>query len=144
MEQLLEFITNHPLLVTAAIVTATILIFNELRVAGTGKYSVSPDQAVRLMNQGAVVVDIRKPEDYKAGHLAGAKNMPLADLDGQIESLKRYRGKPLITYCDRGLSTTRAIAKFRAAEFEHVFSLRGGLTAWREEHLPVEKSKGKS
>jgi len=144
MEQLVEFTTNHPLLITAAIVTGAILLYNEMRVAGQGKYMISPDQAVRLMNQGAVVFDLRKPEDFQTGHLSGAKNLQIADLDGQIESLKRYRSKPVIAYDDRGLTTPRAVSQLRQAEFEHVFSLRGGLVAWREDNLPVEKSKSKS
>ncbi len=144
MEQLLEFITNHPLLITAAVVTGGVLLYNELRVVGHGKFMLSPDQAVRLMNQGAAVFDLRTPEDYQAGHLAGAKNLQLSDLDGQIESLKRYRKKPVIAYDEKGQASPRAIAKLRQAEFENVFSLRGGLVAWREEHLPLEKTKGKS
>lgn len=144
MEQLLEFAANHPLLVTAAVVTAAILIFNEVRVAGQGKFQISPDQAVRLMNQGAAVFDLRGPDEYQSGHLAGSKNLPLADLDEKLEAFKRYRKKPVITYDEKGLGSSRAVGKLRQAEFEHVFSLRGGLMAWRDEHLPVEKSRGKS
>lgn len=144
MEQVLEFIANHPLLIAAAVVTGAILLYNELRMAGQGKSMISPDQAVRLMNQGAVLLDLRKPEEFQDGHLAGAKNLQLADLDEGIEALKRHRGKPVIAYDDKGLTTSRAVAKLRNEQFEHVFSLRGGVTAWREEHLPLVKPKGKS
>ena len=144
MEQLLEFIANHPWLVTAAVVTGSLLIYYEVRAAGQGRFNISPDQAVRLMNQGAAVFDVRSPDAYLAGHLAGAKNLPLDDIAGQAESYKRFRTKPVIAYCDKGLISQRAVTRLRQAEFEQVFNLRGGLAAWREEHLPLEKPKGKS
>ena len=141
MDQLLQFAANHPLLVTAAVVTGSLLLFNEMRAAGQSQYLISPDQAVRLMNKGALVVDLRKPQDYQVGHLAGAKNLQLSDFDKQVEAIKKHRGKPIIAYDEKGLTTSRAIARLQEAKFEHVFSLRGGFIAWREEHLPVEKGK---
>ncbi|MDH3588024.1 MAG: rhodanese-like domain-containing protein [Gammaproteobacteria bacterium] len=144
MNQLLEFATNHLLLVAAAAVTGALLLYNEIRMAGSSRYAVSPDQAVRLMNKGALVLDLRKPEEYATGHLSGAKNLQLVDFDKQIDSLKRFRNKPVIAYDERGANMPRAIAHLRRAEFEHVFSLRGGLLAWREEHLPLEKAGKKS
>lgn len=144
MEQLLEFTANHPLLITAAVVTGAILLYYEMRVAGQGKFTVNPNEAVRLMNKGAAVIDVRSPEEFQAGHLVGAKNLPLANIEDQADSLKRYRKKPVIAYDDKGLTAARAVAKLRQADFEQVFSLGGGLAAWREEHLPLEKPKGKS
>ncbi|MDH3647088.1 MAG: rhodanese-like domain-containing protein [Gammaproteobacteria bacterium] len=141
MDQLLQFTANHPLLVTAAVVTGSLLVFNEFRTAGQGQFLVSPDQAVRLMNKGALVIDLRSPQDYLAGHLSGAKNLLLSDFDKQLESFKKYRGKPVIAYDEKGLTTPRAITTLQKAEFEHVFSLRGGILAWREEHMPVEKGQ---
>lgn len=144
MSQLVEFTANHPLLVTAFVVTAALLVYNEVRSAGSSRYAVSPDQAVRLMNKGALVLDLRKPEDYQAGHLAGARNLPLEELDDKLGGFAKFRKKPVLAYDDRGLTTSRAIARLRQAEFETVFSLRGGLTAWRDEHLPLEKKGAKS
>ena len=142
MDQLIEFATKHPLLVSAAAITGALLLYNEIRMAGTGKFAISPDQAVRLMNKGALVLDLRTPEEYAAGHLAGAKNVELKNLDDGVAALKR--GKPVITYDERGGGTQRAIARLRQADFEHVYSLRGGVAAWRSEHMPLEKTGGKS
>lgn len=139
MEQLLEFASNHPLLVSAAAITGALLFYNEFRMAGQGQYAVSPDQAVRLMNKGALVLDLRSSADYAAGHLAGARNVQIANLQSELETLKKYRSKPVITYDERGAATSRAISLLRAANFEQVFSLRGGVVAWREEHLPLQK-----
>ncbi|MBT8427939.1 MAG: rhodanese-like domain-containing protein [Erythrobacter sp.] len=140
MEQLIEFAGNHPLLVAAAVVTAALLVYNELRLAGSARFSVSPDQAVRMMNKGALVLDVRSGEAYAQGHLSGARHVALAEIDDKAGDFARYKGKPVLTYCDRGSSSSRAVTALRRHDFEFAFSLRGGLAAWREEHLPIEKS----
>ncbi|MBT8131229.1 MAG: rhodanese-like domain-containing protein [Gammaproteobacteria bacterium] len=141
MDQLLQFTANHPLLVTAAVVTGALLVFNEIRSAGQGQFQISPDQAVRLMNRGALIVDLRKSDDYQAGHLAGARNLQLDALADKLDTLKKYRKKPVIAYDEKGFTASRAMAQLQKAEFEQVFCLRGGFAAWREEHLPVSKGK---
>lgn len=139
MEQLLEFIGNHPLLVTAAFAIGAMLTVNEIRLAGTAQYAVSPDQAVRLINKGALVLDLRDADAYTAGHLSGARRFDARQLDEQVGTIARYKNKPVITYDDRGLQAARVAAALRKREFEHVFALRGGVQAWREEQLPLER-----
>lgn len=139
MEQLLEFVGNHPLLFTAAVVLATLLVYNEVRLAGTARYAVSPDQAVRLINKGAIVLDLRDGDAYAAGHLSGARRFDPAELASGAESLNRYRSKPVIAYDERGQQATRVAAQLRKREFEQAFALRGGVQAWREEQLPLER-----
>ena len=140
MEQLLEFAGNHPLLVSAALVIGTMLVYNEMRLATTARFAVSPDQAVRLMNKGALVLDLRAEDAYNAGHLSGAKQVDLAGLDDRLKAFERYKSKPVIAYDERGTVANRAVAALRRNEFEHAFVLRGGLAAWREEHLPVTRT----
>lgn len=143
MSQILEFAANHPLLVTAFVVTGALLVYNEFRSAGQARFAISPDQAVRLMNKGALVLDLRSADDYQAGHLAGARHVPLTDIDTEVGKLKKFRNKPVLAYDDRGLAASRAVARLKQAEFENVFTLRGGVSAWREEHLPLERKSGK-
>ncbi len=139
MEQLLEFAGNHPLLVSAAFVIGTMLIYNELRLAGSARFAVSPDQAVRLINKGALVLDVRVEQAHREGHLSGAKQVDLAKLAEQLKAFERYKNKAVIAYDERGTSAARAVATLRRNDFEHVYLLRGGLAAWREEHLPVTR-----
>lgn len=145
MEQLLEFVGNHPILFSAAVVLGTMLVYNEFRLAGTAQFAVSPDQAVRLMNKGAVVLDLRDDAAFESGHLSGARRFDPADVAASAESLARYRDKPVIAYDERGQQAARVAARLRKQDFEHVFALRGGLQAWREEQLPLERGaqKGK-
>lgn len=144
MEQLAEFIGNHPFLVAAAAATGGMLIFNEIRLATTGQFAVSPDQAVRLMNKGAVVLDLRDRDAYEKGHLIGARHFDAAAIDAQAEALSRFRTKPVITYDERGTGAARVAAALRKRDFENAFALRGGLLAWREEQLPLEKPQRKA
>lgn len=139
MEQLLEFVGNHPLLVTAAVVIGAMLLYNEIRLAGTAQFAVSPDQAVRLMNKGALVLDLRDADAYSAGHLSGARLFDAGKLEEQIGAIARYKSKPVIAYDDRGPQAARVAASLRKHEFEHVFALRGGVQAWREEQLPLDR-----
>lgn len=143
MEQLVEFIGNHPLLVAAAAVTTGMLIFNEIRIATTGQFAVSPDQAVRLMNKGALVLDLRDREAFEQGHLIGARHFDAAAMKKEMEALVRFRSKPVIAYDERGTTAARVAATLRKNEFDNAFALRGGVVAWREEQLPLEKAKKK-
>lgn len=140
MEQLLEFAGNHPLLVSAAFVIGAMLVYNEMRLAGASRFAVSPDQAVRLMNKGALVLDIRDEKAHREGHLNGAKQVELAQLGDRLKAFERYKGKPVIAYDERGTQAGRAVATLRRHDFEHAYVLRGGLAAWREEHLPVTRA----
>lgn len=140
MEQVLEFAGNNPLLVGVAVVIGTMLIYNEVRLAGAARFAVSPDQAVRLMNSGALVLDLRDEKAHGEGHLKGAKRVDLASLADQLKAFERYKSKPVVAYDERGALAARAVATLRRNDFEQAYVLRGGLAAWREENLPVTRS----
>ncbi len=140
MEQLLEFAGNNLLLVSAAFAIGAMLVYNELRLAGAARFAVSPDQAVRLMNKGALVLDFRDEQAHREGHLSGAKQVDLAGLADRLKAFERYKSKPVIAYDERGTVAGRAVAALRRNDFEQAYMLRGGLAAWREEHLPLTRT----
>lgn len=137
MSQLLQFAANHPTQVTMLVAAAIAVLFYELRLQAQGSGSISPQDAVRLMNQGAAVLDVRTAEAFAAGHINNARLLPLDTVATDAESLKRFKDKPVIVYCERGNSSAVAIRKLGAAGFTKLFNLRGGLAAWRRENLPV-------
>jgi rhodanese-related sulfurtransferase len=104
---------------------------------------VGPLDAVRLMNQGALVLDVRSRDQYDAGHVIDARNVPSADLAQSVETLKKYRDKPVLTCCETGLTAGSAARTLREQGFSKVASLRGGLQAWRAESLPLVRSDAK-
>jgi rhodanese-related sulfurtransferase len=147
MQQLIEFAGNHPYLVGALVLLAILVIVNEIRLRAAGTQA-TPAEAVRLINDGATVIDVRGAGPYAAGHIAGARNVPLSELDSQLESLGKRKDRPVLVYCEMGGQSGKASAALRRAAFGQVFSLKGGLVAWQRDNLPVEtgarKKKGKS
>lgn len=144
MSQLLEYTTHHPFLVSAAAILAVLALVFELLQRRSGGAAVSSLEAVHLMNTGALALDTRPREAYEQGHLIEARHLPSTELGTAAETLKRYREKPLIVYCDTGLSSAAAVRTLKAQGFTKAVSLRGGLNSWRQENLPLVKDSGKS
>jgi len=92
-----------------------------------------------MMNQGATVLDLRAQQAYDAGHINGARHFEAAQILEAGDSLKRYRERPLILYCDRGTVAAAAVRTLTRQGFKKVFTLRGGLDAWRAEKLPLAR-----
>lgn len=139
MNQVFEFATHHPLLVAGLIAALLAVMFYELRLRGQGLSNVSAADAVRLINKGALVVDIRKPEEFQAGHIVNARNVPLEQLEHDPQLLSKKKNRVVLTVCDSGLTSARAAKLLRKAGFEAVFSLKSGLTGWRADNLPLVK-----
>jgi len=88
MQRLLEFISHHPYLASGAVLAAVALAVYEVQARIQAFAPSSAMQAVRLMNQGALVLDLRTKESFDAGHISDARNVPAADLESQVDSLK--------------------------------------------------------
>jgi rhodanese-related sulfurtransferase len=140
MQRLFEFIGHHPYLATGAVLAAASVAFYEIRERLQSFAALSAMQAVRLMNQGALVIDLRPKEAYDAGHIGEARHVPAADLESQAASLKKWRDKTVITYCDSGASGASGARTLMKLGFSKVFTLQGGLNAWMKDNLPLSKS----
>lgn len=146
MEQVFEFAGNHPLLVTALMISFFVVIFSEMRRKATGMVAISPADAVALINNDAAVVDLRSSESFLRGHIVNAKNIPFDEFQAKKGTLKT--STPVIAVCDAGISSNKAVAMLRQSGFESAYSLKGGMNAWGQAGLPVvtgkkTKSKGK-
>jgi rhodanese-related sulfurtransferase len=148
MQRLIEFAGNHPYLVSAAAFMFVVVIVSEIRTRVQGLAAIAPQDAVRLMNQGALVLDVRGREPYAAGHIGEARHLPFKDLANSAETLKKFKEKPIVTYCDTGSEGGAAARELRKLGFGKAFTLRGGLAAWQQDNLPLvrtnETSPGKS
>jgi len=139
MERLIEYIGNHSLLAGAALVMTAIVIGYEIRARQVSFAAIGPQDAVRLMNQNGLVLDLRPAEAFAAGHLAGARNIAPDQILKAGETLKKYKEKPVLVYCDSGSLSGAAARQLGQQGFTKAVNLRGGLTAWRAENLPVTK-----
>jgi rhodanese-related sulfurtransferase len=135
----LEFLVKNWYLVLAAAVSGGLLLWPQLK-GRVGAGSVGTAEAVRLINrEKAVVIDVREPAEYAAGHAPGARNVPFGKLEGAKE-LPGNKTLPLVVVCPNGARSSRAVALLQKAGYEKAQSLAGGFAAWREANLPVEKS----
>jgi rhodanese-related sulfurtransferase len=145
MERLLEYITRHPFLAGGTAVLALAVLAYEASRARSGGQSVGPMDAVRLMNQGAVLLDVRSQGEFDSGHILDAKHVPQGQLASSTEALKKFKDKVVIACCESGMRSGAAARVLQAQGFTKVVNLKGGLQAWRAENLPLVKpgAKGK-
>jgi rhodanese-related sulfurtransferase len=139
MAQLVEFAGNHVWLVTGLIVAWVAVMFYELRMRSQGTTHVSAADAVRLINKGALVIDVRKPEEFEKGHIVNARNVPLERVEQDSGAVHKQKNKILLAVCADGSSAGRAAGHLRKAGYENAFSLKGGLAGWRADNLPLVK-----
>ena len=140
MDRLLEYITHHPWYASGAAIAALLVIAYELRTRSENVSAVSPQDVVRLMNQGALVIDLRPAEAFATGHVAGAKQMSGEQILKAGDTLKKQKEKVLVVYDDTGSLGPAAVRQLAAQGFTKAFNLRGGITAWRAENLPLSKA----
>src|ERR671937_624469 len=136
MDRLLEYISHHPWYASGALIAALLVIVYELRARSENIAAVSPQEAVRLMNQGATVIDLRAAEAFATGHVAGARQMSGEQILKASETLKKHKEKVVLVYDDTGSLGASAVRQLAAQGFTKAFNLRGGIAAWRAENLP--------
>ena len=138
MAQLVEFTGNHAWLVAGLVLAWSAVVFYELRLRSQGATHVSAADAVRLINKGALVIDVRKPEEFETGHIVNARNVP-ADRVQRGDDINKKKDKILLAVCADGATSGRAAGQLRKAGYENTFSLKGGLAGWRADNLPLVK-----
>ena len=138
MERLLEYLNRHPVLAGLAVAVALAVLVYELRARKLGVAALQPQQAIQLMNQGAQVYDLRDAAAWAAGHVGGAKHLDAAQHADAAETLKRFKDRLLVLYCENGSTAAALTHKLQASGFTRVFALRGGIAQWRAEGLPLQ------
>ena len=139
MAQIVEFAGNHVLIVTLLLVAMAAVMFYELKLRSHGVTHVTSADAVRLINKGALVIDVRKPEEFETGHIVNARNVPLERVQQDDDAINKQKSKILLAVCADGASSGRAAGHLRKAGYENAFSLKGGLSGWRADNLPLVK-----
>ena len=136
----MSFVIENWVLLSVALMSGGMLLWPALS-AGGGADTLNPNEVVQLMNRDkAVVIDVCEPGEYAAGHINGARNVPLAQLEAQLPGIVKNKATPVVLVCSSGMRSKRALAVAKKLGFENVRSLAGGMGAWRSASLPVEKS----
>jgi rhodanese-related sulfurtransferase len=134
---LVNFILDNIFVVAIAVISGGALLWPAL--APKGKRA-SPLQATQMINRGkTTVLDVRSADEFAAGHLRDAKNIPLADLSSRIGELEKSKNRTLIVVCQNGARADKAARLLAAAGFEDAHALEGGQAAWIAAGLPVTK-----
>jgi len=129
----------NPLLALTALVAGGMLLWPLVRRTAGGPW-VNTTRAIELINrEDALVLDVRDAGDYGAGHILGAKHLPLARIDEGAADLAKKKERPLIVYDDGGERSAKAAGALKRQGFTRVACLSGGLDSWRQAGLPVEK-----
>jgi rhodanese-related sulfurtransferase len=131
-----KFLLDNWMLITVALASGVALL---LPVLNKGQ-GISPQDMVQLMNrEKAIVIDVCEPDEFARGHVIGAKNLPLGQLEEKLAQLVKSKSAQVVMVCQVGARSARAAATARQLGFENVQSLAGGLKAWQAASMPVEK-----
>ena len=101
---------------------------------------VNTIEATQLINrQNAVLLDVREPKAFEGGRLPAAIHIPLSQLAGRTNELAKLAARPVVAYCGDGRRSRMASGALTKAGFKEIYSLQGGLAAWKKDGLPLEK-----
>lgn len=140
MSSFSEFITQNFILFAGLGIIVALIIRMEIKLAFRGFKTVTPAEAVLLMNkEDAVIVDVREDNERVSGHIKGAKHLALSVLKQRVNELQSYAEKPIITYCKMGSRSSQACEILKKNDFKNVMSLKGGIEAWQTVNLPIVK-----
>jgi rhodanese-related sulfurtransferase len=133
-----QFFIDNWMLISVAFVSGAMLLWPAVQGGGGG---VTAAVAVQLINrERAVVVDVSETEEFAAGHVGGAKNVPVGQLEQRLPEVVKNKTVPLIIVCPNGMRAKRALAVAKKLGYDKAQVLAGGLKSWKEANLPVEKA----
>ena len=135
----MDFVIKNWVLIAVALTSGGMLLWPALRGGMGGGLGAAG--AVHLINrEKAIVVDVSEPDEYAAGHVGGARSVPFGQLEQRLPEVVKNKGLPLILVCATGARATRAVAIAKKLGYDKAQALDGGLRAWKDANLPVEKA----
>ncbi len=135
----MNFIVENWMIIAVAVSSGAMLMWPLVKGATGG--ALSPANAVQLINrEKAVVIDVCEPGEYSAGHVGGARNVPLGQLEERLPQVVKNKALPVILVCASGGRAVRAEGIARKLGYEKAQAMAGGLKSWKDANLPVEKA----
>jgi len=135
-----KFLIDNWMLISIALASGGLLVWPML-ASGMNAGALTASAAVQLINrEKAVVVDVGEIEEFASGHVGGAKNVPFSELEDKLQGAVKNKALPLILVCATGARANRAVAVAKKLGYEQAQALGGGLKAWKEANLPLEKA----
>ncbi|MGY6213608.1 rhodanese-like domain-containing protein [Methylolobus aquaticus] len=145
LDRIFEFLGNHWIMVGATVVVAVLLAQDLIETMLRKHKLVTPAGAVALMNgEQTIVIDVREPHEFSAGHIENARHIPLGKIDDRAYELQESKTSPVIVACQSGTRSPQACRKLAALGFTDVYELQGGMVAWEEAKLPISRKRSKN
>jgi rhodanese-related sulfurtransferase len=143
MNHLIVFTTHNWVLILTLVIIIVLLILEEKKggINLSGTKQIEPQTLINLVNhESALVIDLRTETEFKAGHIASAKNVTADDFASKISTLAKDKDKPVVLVCSNGRTSQNTGTALRKQGFTNVSALAGGINAWQKAGLPLVKS----
>ncbi len=142
METFFDFLARHWVLSLAAFVLIVLLVANELSRRLQKFGTIDPPEVARKAGRdGVALIDVREDNEWKAGHIKGARHIPLGKLEKKLPDLKSEAPEEIVLYCRSGNRSATAASLLVKNGFENVSHLGGGIIDWESQNYPVTKGK---
>ncbi len=143
MESFIVFLQKSPLhmvLFATVVITGAMLVWPLAARLFRPQKELGAIEVVQLINRrDALVVDVREADEYAKGHIANSRHIPARQVGERLKELDKHRKKPIIVACNSGTRSASVVGLLRKSGFEEVYGLRGGLSAWQQASMPLEK-----
>lgn len=144
MQRFLEFVGNHPLLWALFAVLLIALVVTEMRARARGSFNLASFEFTRQLNAGeALLIDLRASADFDRGHIRGARHLIPSQVDPEAKDLVKYKDGTVLVYCQSGITSGDVVDRLLKAGYTRVYALKGGITAWLQDQLPLERGKSR-
>lgn len=141
-DRLLAFAQLQAVPVAALVALTVAIIVTEIMRRLTGYKRLSPSELTALVNrEDALVLDVSPTSEFDKGHIAGARGVPLGQLDPEHKLIAKAKDRPIVVVCRTGQGSAQAAARLVKAGYSRVHWLEGGLPAWQQGDLPLVKGK---
>jgi rhodanese-related sulfurtransferase len=133
----MKFIQDNIFLIAIAFASGAMLVWPMVR-RGAGGAAVNTPQATIMINkEDALVLDVREPAEFNAGHIINARNIPLGELEKRVAELAKWKDKPIVVACASGNRSGSALGVLKKQGYARAVNLAGGFAAWQRAGLPV-------
>jgi rhodanese-related sulfurtransferase len=140
MQEILVFLQHHWILTTALAAVLILLIILEFIKIQRGTSRLSSSQVIQLINhENAAIIDLRAPDVFVNGHIVGSISLPARELSEKIKRIEKYKSQPIVLVCGTGDESIKAIPTLVNHGFQRVYTLRGGINAWKMADMPLVK-----
>lgn len=136
----MQFVINNILPISIAVFSGIMLLWSLFGNRFRGVREVNTAEALQLINhKNAVVLDVREPNEYDAGHVLNSKLIPLGKLKQRMGELEKYKEQPIVVVCRSGNRSGTACFLLGRQGYNQAYNLAGGVQAWQKNNLPLEK-----